>query len=111
GYFLAFYGKMLIESGEDVMPEGVFVLAAAVRWVAVAALCLLVIRDIRHPHLDPVRAHHPDDPDGGIFDGAADHAPAAPSAQPAAHGRAQARSSYSEQGTPTRSSAAGRPPM
>src|SRR5690606_30347824 len=86
GYFLAFYGKMLIESGRDVMPEGVFVLAAGCRWVAVAVLCLLIIQDIRYPRLDPVRADYPDDPDGGLFADAVDPAPAAPSARPGARG-------------------------
>ncbi|HLV59643.1 MAG TPA: glycosyltransferase 87 family protein [Natronosporangium sp.] len=85
-YFLAFYGKMLIESGRDVMPEGVFVLAAAGRWVAVAVLCLLIVHDIRYPRLDPVRAVYPDDPDAGVLADPVDPGPTAPSARPAAPG-------------------------
>ncbi len=71
-YFVAFYGRMIVQSGRDIMPEGVFVLAAAGRWVAVAVLCLLVVRDALAPGRDPVRASYPDDPDGGVFDGAPD---------------------------------------
>jgi uncharacterized membrane protein len=72
GYFFAFYGRLIVASGEDIMPEGAFVLAATLRWVTVAALCVLVVRDIRYPRHDPVRADYPDDPDGGLFDGAPD---------------------------------------
>jgi uncharacterized membrane protein len=67
GYFFAFYGRMLVASGRDVIPEGVFVLAATLRWATVATLCVLVVRDVLHPHLDPVRADYESDPDGGIF--------------------------------------------
>ena len=64
------------------MPEGVFVLAATLRWVTVAALCALVVRDILDPDRDPVRASYPDDPDGGVLDGAPDR-PVAPEPLPA----------------------------
>ncbi|NUR26035.1 MAG: DUF2029 domain-containing protein [Catenulispora sp.] len=59
GYFLAFYGELLGASGKNVMPEGVFVLAAAFRWVMVAVLCVLVIQDIRYPKRDVVRQTDP----------------------------------------------------
>ncbi|HEY0700265.1 MAG TPA: glycosyltransferase 87 family protein [Micromonospora sp.] len=73
-YFLAFYGELLGASGKQVIPEGVFVLAATFRLVTVAVLCGLVVRDILRPDLDPVRRSYVDDPDGGVLDGA----PAAP---------------------------------
>jgi uncharacterized membrane protein len=60
GYFIAFYGKMLqVSTVNDAMPRGIpewlFVSAAAARWLAVAALCLLVVLDILNPKSDPVR--------------------------------------------------------
>jgi uncharacterized membrane protein len=73
GYFFAFYGRLLVASGRDIMPEGVFVLAATLRWITVATLCALVVRDILYPEDDAVREDYPDDPDGGIFDGVPDH--------------------------------------
>jgi uncharacterized membrane protein len=54
-YFLTFYGELLGASGKSVMPEGVFIFASIARWVTVAVLCGLVIRDIRQPRLDVVR--------------------------------------------------------
>ncbi len=72
GYFLAFYAQMLNVSGKFVIPEGVFVLAASLRWVAVAALVGLVVLDILRPERDVVRQTYGDDPDGGDFDGAPD---------------------------------------
>lgn len=55
GYFLAFYGELLGASGKSVIPEGTFILAATFRWVMVAVLCTLVVREILHPELDVVR--------------------------------------------------------
>lgn len=69
GYFFAFYGRLLVASGRDIMPEGVFVLAATLRWATVAVLCALVVRDILLPDHDPVRADYDDDPDGGVLSG------------------------------------------
>ena len=71
-YFLAFYGELLGASGKSVIPEGTFVLAAALRWLTVALLVGLVVRDILRPELDVVRRTYGDDPDGGEFDGAPD---------------------------------------
>jgi uncharacterized membrane protein len=71
-YFLAFYAQLLNVSGTFVMPEGTYVLAAALRWGTVAALVWLVVRDVLHPERDVVRATYSDDPDGGDFDGAPD---------------------------------------
>ena len=47
GYFLAFYAQMLNISGQFVIPEGTFVLAATLRWGTVAAL--VGLRGPRHP--------------------------------------------------------------
>jgi uncharacterized membrane protein len=66
-YFLAFYAHLLNLDGQFVMPEGTFVIAALVRWVAVATLVGLVFRDIVRPERDVVRRTYGDDPDGGDF--------------------------------------------
>lgn len=71
-YFVAFYGELLGAAGKQVFPEGVFVLAASLRLITVAVLCGLIVRDILRPEHDAVRATYPDDPDGGIIDGAPD---------------------------------------
>jgi uncharacterized membrane protein len=71
-YFVAFYGELMGASGRQVFPEGVFVLAASLRLITVAALCVLVVRDILRPERDPVRQTYDDDPDGGVLDGAPD---------------------------------------
>jgi hypothetical protein len=73
GYFLAFYAELLTVSSGFVIPEGTFVLAATLRWVAVAVLVGLVVRDVLRPQLDVVRRTYGDDPDGGDFDGAPDN--------------------------------------
>ena len=72
GYFAAFYAELLGAGGKPVIPEGTFVLASGVRLITVAILCGLVIREIWRPELDPVRQSYPDDPDGGVLDGAPD---------------------------------------
>jgi uncharacterized membrane protein len=72
GYFAAFYAELLGAGGRQVIPEGVFVLASTLRIVTVAILCGLVIREILKPELDVVRHTYDDDPDGGVYDGAAD---------------------------------------
>jgi hypothetical protein len=72
GYFTAFYAELLGAGGRQVIPEGTFVLASTLRIVTVAILCGLVIREILHPELDPVRQTYDDDPDGGVFDRAPD---------------------------------------
>lgn len=72
GYFLAFYAQMLNMAGKFVIPEGTFVLAASLRWITVAVLVGLVVRDVLRPDRDVVRRAYDDDPDGGDFDGAPD---------------------------------------
>jgi hypothetical protein len=63
---------MLNMSGTFVIPEGTFVLAASLRWLAVAMMVGFVVRDILHPELDVVRRTYGDDPDGGDFERAPD---------------------------------------
>jgi uncharacterized membrane protein len=72
GYFTAFYAELLGAGGKPVIPEGTFVLAAALRLITVAVLCGLVIREIWRPELDAVRQSYADDPDGGVMDAAPD---------------------------------------
>ncbi len=72
GYFTAFYAELLGAGGKPVIPEGTFVLASSLRLITVAVLCGLVIREIWRPELDVVRRTYPDDPDGGVLDGAPD---------------------------------------
>jgi uncharacterized membrane protein len=72
GYFAAFYAELLGADGKPIIPEGTFVLAAALRLVTVAVLCGLVIREICRPEMDAVRETYADDPDGGPLDGAPD---------------------------------------
>jgi uncharacterized membrane protein len=72
GYFTAFYAELLGAGGKQVIPEGTFVLASSLRFITVAVLCGLVVREIMKPELDVVRSTYEDDPDGGVLDGAPD---------------------------------------
>ncbi|WP_405101898.1 glycosyltransferase family 87 protein [Micromonospora sp. NBC_01412] len=73
GYFVAFYGELLgTATSRPVFPEGVFVLASALRLGTVVLLCVLVVKEILDPGRDAVRATYADDPDGGVLDGARD---------------------------------------
>jgi uncharacterized membrane protein len=71
-YFVAFYGELMGASGKQVFPEWVFVLASSLRLGTVVLLCGLIVADIVRPERDAVRHTYPDDPDGGVFDGAPD---------------------------------------
>jgi uncharacterized membrane protein len=67
-YFVSFYGELMGASGKQVFPEGVFVLASALRLITLCVLVGFVIRDIVRPELDVVRRTYDDeDPDGGDF--------------------------------------------
>ncbi|HEU4346949.1 MAG TPA: glycosyltransferase 87 family protein [Actinoplanes sp.] len=72
GYFTAFYAELLGAGGKPVIPEGTFVLASGLRLATVVILCGLVVREIWRPELDVVRRSYPDDPDGGVLNGAPD---------------------------------------
>jgi uncharacterized membrane protein len=71
-YFVAFYGRLMGESGKVVFPEWVFVWASEFRLITVGILIWLVVKEIMHPELDVVRQTYADDPDGGVLDGAPD---------------------------------------
>lgn len=108
-YFFAFYGQLIRVTPENrpedvfIMPEGWFIWAAALRWITVAVLCGFVVRDILRPDRDPVRTSYPDDPDGGILDGAPDLARGHPSRwktmPPATSSRRTPAGSAGESGT------------
>ncbi|MGH3647497.1 MAG: glycosyltransferase family 87 protein [Micromonosporaceae bacterium] len=72
GYFLAFYGELMMASGREVFPEWVFVFASLGRMGTLLVLVVLVAREMLRPELDVVRASGADDPEGGAFDGALD---------------------------------------
>jgi hypothetical protein len=42
------------------------------RLITLLVLVWLVVREILHPEMDVVRHSYPDDPDGGVLDGAPD---------------------------------------
>jgi uncharacterized membrane protein len=74
-YFFAFYGQLVLATGAEsrpegvfLMPEGWFILAASLRWSTVALLCAFVVHDILHPHDDVVRRSYAGDPDAGALD-------------------------------------------
>jgi hypothetical protein len=58
--------------GKAGVSEGWFVGAAALRQLALVALCALIIHSMYRPATDPVRAPGVDDPAGGILDGLPD---------------------------------------
>ncbi|HEX5740016.1 MAG TPA: glycosyltransferase 87 family protein [Pilimelia sp.] len=64
-YFAAFYAELMGAGGKPVFPEGVFVLASALRLGTVALLCALVVREVLHPDRDAVRRTYGRDPDAG----------------------------------------------
>jgi uncharacterized membrane protein len=72
-YFLAiwFYLLGIVKPGKG-LPAELYFLALCLRAGAVVALAVLVVRDIRRPEVDVVRAGGVDDPAGGVLDGAAD---------------------------------------
>lgn len=70
-YFLLFNAQML-NGQRFIVPEGTYVLFSAFRWLAVAMMVGLVVRDILRPDRDLVRHTYGDDPDGGDFAGSPD---------------------------------------
>jgi uncharacterized membrane protein len=69
-YFFSFYQILLrVSNGKrPVLPEAAFTLASIARWVSVAVLCGLVVREALRPELDVVRRNGDDDPEGGVLD-------------------------------------------
>ncbi len=74
---LVWVPRMLYLYGEQNrgLPEQWFTATVLLRDVAVVALIVLVIRQIRRPELDLVRRYGVDDPAGGVFDRAPDDPP------------------------------------
>lgn len=67
-YFFGFYQILLrTAGGKSLMPEKWFTLIALARWVTVATLCALVVREILRPEYDVVRRDGVDDPEGGVL--------------------------------------------
>jgi uncharacterized membrane protein len=73
-YFAAFYGRLIgeVPNTNPIFPEWVFVWAAGLRLITLLVLVWFVVREILHPEQDVVRHSYPDDPDGGVLDGAPD---------------------------------------
>lgn len=70
GYLAAFYAELIGAGGKSVIPEGTFVLASTARFITVAVLVGLVVREIWRPELDDVRTDYDGaDPDAGRLDG------------------------------------------
>jgi uncharacterized membrane protein len=69
-YFFTFYQILLrVSNGKHlVLPEAAFTLASIARWLSLAVLCALVVREALRPDLDVVRRDGVDDPDGGVLD-------------------------------------------
>lgn len=75
---LVWVPRMLYLYGEQNrgLPEQWFTATVLLRDIAVVALIVLVVREIRRPELDLVRHHGGiDDPSGGVFDRAPDNPP------------------------------------
>ncbi|HIW62010.1 MAG TPA: DUF2029 domain-containing protein [Candidatus Stackebrandtia excrementipullorum] len=73
-YFFGFYSQLLTVSSSDenpapawglVIPEWVFIVAALARLVTLTILVVAVVRDVRNPSRDVVRATYGTDPDAG----------------------------------------------
>jgi uncharacterized membrane protein len=58
--------------GNKGLPEDWFLGAVLLRDAFVVLLCVLVLRDVYRPEVDPVRRAGDDDPCGGVLDGAPD---------------------------------------
>ncbi len=74
---LVWVPRMLYLYGEQNrgLPEQWFTTTVLLRDIAVVALVVLVVRQIRRPESDLVRRHGVDDPSGGVFDRAPDDPP------------------------------------
>ncbi len=79
GYFFAIWAYLItvstggpVPTAEGGISAGVYFVALLARFLTVALLCGLVVRDILQPSADIVRAADEDDPAGGVLDGAQD---------------------------------------
>jgi uncharacterized membrane protein len=80
GYFFAIWAYLItvstggsVPTAEGGISAGVYFAALLARFLTVALLCGLVVREILQPAADVVRADGVDDPAGGVLDGADDH--------------------------------------
>ena len=80
GYFFAIWAYLVTLLATGPVPpadggigNGVYFVALLARFVTVALLCVLVIKDVLRPQTDVVRAGGEDDPAGGVLAGAPDH--------------------------------------
>jgi uncharacterized membrane protein len=71
---LVWVPRMLYYLGEDKkgLPQDYFLATVVVRDLLVVAICMLIIREIYRPDLDPVRRAGDDDPTGGVLENAPD---------------------------------------
>jgi uncharacterized membrane protein len=79
GYFFAIWAYLItvstggpVPTAEGGISAGVYFAALLARFLTVALVCGLVVRDILQPSADVVRAAGDDDPAGGVLDGAPD---------------------------------------
>jgi len=79
GYFFAIWAYLItvstggpVPTAEGGISSGVYFVALLARFLTVALLCGLVVRDILQPTADVVRTAGEDDPAGGVLDGAPD---------------------------------------
>jgi uncharacterized membrane protein len=79
GYFFAIWAYLItvstggpVPTAEGGISAGVYFAALLARFLTIALLCGLVVRDILQPSADVVRADGEDDPAGGVLDGAPD---------------------------------------
>jgi uncharacterized membrane protein len=73
GYFFAIWSYLLTEvGGPGGIGQGLYFTALLARFLTVALLCGLVVKDILRPTTDIVRATGDDDPAGGVLAGAPD---------------------------------------
>jgi uncharacterized membrane protein len=73
-YFVAVWWELegIVYPSQATVPEWPHTAATVVRLAATAWVCALIVRDVLHPHDDPIRADGSDDPAGGVLDGAPD---------------------------------------
>jgi uncharacterized membrane protein len=73
GYFFAIWSYLLtVAGGPGGIGQGLYFTALLARFLTVALLCALVVKDILRPATDIVRASGADDPAGGVLDNAPD---------------------------------------
>lgn len=73
-YFLGVWSYLAYtgDSKQHGIGQDWYHLAIAVHLLGTLYLCVMVIRDMLHPEVDPVRWDGSDDPSGGVLDGAPD---------------------------------------